>query len=256
MAIRSDPIVVVAYGHITSHSLSLTGIHKSRKRGGSHALIAAYQLSSPNVECECVAGCKWHWLLMMLSEEGFALVSVSMEALLYGVYVVLFIFALALLTWYRRPLSTDWFVLAVTTLLFALCTAHVVLEAMGKLSPLEKTSHPNLDIHSLRVAANFLYGIISFVSQFILIFRCWAIWDHCKRIVFLPITISVASLACIMTRQGLTASTYSPSFMSSHLTSLDTSSFSLSLALDVLVTSLIIFRLWRMSSEKPVFCSS
>jgi len=170
------------------------------------------------------------------------------EAVLYGIYVVLFSMAMYVLVWTRRgPVSK--IMVSVTVFLFSLCTVHFAIQFANAYQAL--MLHPGNSISTetpLLRAGDILLSITDFTAELVLIYRLWLVWGRNYYIAILPFLMSLAAIASYMAVTGIVAQIDpSASLAPTIVVPLGTASFALSLAVNFLTTSLIIGRIWYMA---------
>ncbi|KAJ7731916.1 hypothetical protein DFH07DRAFT_991037 [Mycena maculata] len=119
------------------------------------------------------------------------------EALLYGAYVIMFNMHVL----HTRGISNNPFLAITTISLFLLCTTHFALllastivgnEVLEDLVVGAETNESTLQLYrSLDRAANIIYV----TNKFLMIpqtFRCYAIWNFRRKVVIIPILLTVA----------------------------------------------------------------
>ncbi|KAJ7209984.1 hypothetical protein GGX14DRAFT_394787 [Mycena pura] len=103
----------------------------------------------------------------------------------------------------------------------------------------------------LSVGSTVLLGIVYFLSQMILIYRCWIVWNQNYYIVSPVVFFAFASLVVQVAAAGfdgtVSGGEAEPVF---HITvPLQTTAFSLSMAVNTLVTGLIVRKIWVQSRQ-------
>jgi len=132
--------------------------------------------------------------------------------------------------------------------LFVLCTAYISLDLWDEYYSLTDL-FPERQLH-LNTAEGVLYSIIDFVGQATLIYRCWILWNHNFLIILLPALFSVVNLAAELTTVALLASPNAANIVTK-IVNLGTSAFTISLAVNVMVMTLIVSKIWLISNGIP-----
>jgi len=148
--------------------------------------------------------------------------------------------------------SMNLFTFIAILLLFLLCTIHFTLNFSHVFNGL--IVHPDPDIPiSLQtfdsLLSNVAFTTTDFVGQIVLIYRCWKIYEKNHLVVVLPVLLSLGSYAVglagvIMLLEITSQGIEEPPAL---LVALGISTFSLSLTVNVLVTFLILYRIYTIS---------
>ncbi|KAL1943903.1 hypothetical protein VTO73DRAFT_3721 [Trametes versicolor] len=207
-----------------------------------------------------------HLLESVRDEGAYAIVvSNSLEIILFGIYSIFFTFALMILTLYKRPLPVDWFMVSATCIMFGICMTHCSLVTTDRYSTLGSMhalpTGPQMS--GLLRGADALLKTASFLSQLIMIHRCWAVWDRAWAVVYAPAIMAFAAYVCAMNGPAsFPASKFRSPFVAPRNLPYDMAFCVLSLAVYTLVTALIVYRLRRMSAPvrsvktvEELFCS-
>ncbi|KAJ7101435.1 hypothetical protein B0H15DRAFT_756419, partial [Mycena belliarum] len=179
----------------------------------------------------------------------------AFEAIFYGIYLILFGIAIAVLT-RRRPANKESRLpmLAVTCWMFSLCTVHFALNFNNVYNGLMVHPRPHIAAETkLLAGADMLFSITDWCSQLILIYRCYLVWGKSIWVIILPLIMSFATVACGIALIGLVL-TINPTapVAPAALVPVGTAGFSLSLCLNFIVSALIIGRIWHISRENRV----
>ncbi|KAI0372059.1 hypothetical protein BV20DRAFT_1065800 [Pilatotrama ljubarskyi] len=193
------------------------------------------------------------------AEGAYAVVvSDSLEIVLFGIYSILFTFALIILTVYRRPLPVDWLMVVALCSLFVICLSHCSLVTTDRYSTLG-SAYPmpkGPEMSGVLRGADIVLKVAAFLSQLIMIHRCWAVWDRSLCVVWAPAILALAGFACAMIGPvSIPASDFHSPFVAPRTLLFDTVFCALSLVVDTLVTTLIIYRLRRLSAPARSFKS-
>ncbi|KAI9570567.1 hypothetical protein HD554DRAFT_353118 [Boletus coccyginus] len=190
---------------------------------------------------------------MRLTNDLAALIGFACEAVLWGTNATLFLVSVVILR-HRRPsdkLNNP--VIYLNCLIFLCCTTHFALEFnhfYTTLNAIGVTNYANET--SQLMAADFLISFTDLLGDFVLIYRCWALWGKNYYITILPLLTSISGFACIIVVLDLlvdidpTSPTPPPS-----LVPLGLAGYTLPLCTNVAVTSLIVYRIWDTSRTIP-----
>ncbi|KAJ7762262.1 hypothetical protein B0H14DRAFT_2403641, partial [Mycena olivaceomarginata] len=106
----------------------------------------------------------------------------------------------------------------------------------------------------LSIASSVLLGMVDFLSQMILIYRCWIVWTHNFYVVSPLAFLSFASLGQLVTAGFFGTVSGGAAEPVYHITlPLATTAFSLSMAVNTLVTGLIVGNIWVQSRQLNIF---
>lgn len=186
----------------------------------------------------------------MLTSDVAAFVGFACESLLYGVNAVLFGVSLVYLVWRRKTRDINTPMLIATWILFALCTTHWALEFDNALHVLVLNPgqiHLADETHLL-LGADILFSITDFFGNLVLTYRCWIAWGQAFWAGAIPLLIALASISCAMSGLGMLATT-APTAAIAPVTiaRFGVASFSMSLILNFILTSLIVGKLYSLS---------
>ncbi|EKM58160.1 uncharacterized protein PHACADRAFT_252245 [Phanerochaete carnosa HHB-10118-sp] len=184
---------------------------------------------------------------MAVSIDVLVLIGFACESLLYGAYCVLFLASLYVLFYVWGSRGTDRTVVVLHLCLFVACTLHYALEFNHFYTYLGTSGvvgFANEDLHQF--IADCVVSVADFLGDLILIYRCWIIWSCQYYIIVLPLLTSAGGLICASVVGklvwGTTGANVSPSIVP-----LGLASFVLPLCTNVIVTSLMVGRIWYMS---------
>lgn len=193
----------------------------------------------------------------MLSIDIAALVGFGCEAVLYGSYCILFLISCVVLSQKRRSRNLSSPVVFANCLLFLCCTAHFALEFNHFYTTLGSTGVVGYSNETPGLfGADFLISFTDLVGDLVLIYRCWMLWGKNYYVIILPLLCSFGGFACIVEviHLLLVMNPTSPAPPAS-IVPLGLAGYILPLATNVMVTSLIVYRIWlssRIVKESPV----
>ncbi|KAI0302497.1 hypothetical protein BC826DRAFT_1144882 [Russula brevipes] len=172
------------------------------------------------------------------------LFGLTCEAFLHGCHTILFAVSVYLMVKRSHDrTSVNKHILVISVFLYLSCTAHFALE-FTSYTLMEHTG-PELSRkeRAVRIAADALIIVTDFIGELILIYRCWLLWSRNYWVIILPIFTAICDPSpfppIYPTRDGTP-----PSLL------LSRAGFSLLLCTNVLVTALIIARIWYLSPRK------
>ncbi|TFK53450.1 hypothetical protein OE88DRAFT_1733372 [Heliocybe sulcata] len=184
------------------------------------------------------------------------IVGFLVEAMLYGIYIVLFGFALSFLVWRRRSADINWWLLGSTCILFLASTIHFAFGFNNVISafinrrneaggPAVIVEEPDFD---LRI--DVMFSVNNFLGDAVLTWRCWLVWQKDYRIVLLPaVMLLVYAASAIVGLYNLSQVVNGGNQFSPSVDGFGTASFALSLALNFIVTSLIAGRIYYLAKQ-------
>lgn len=187
---------------------------------------------------------------MALSNDMAALTGFACEAVVYGVHCVLF--ALSVMVLVKRNRSdrnVNTIIATANVILFLVCTTHFVIEFHHFYTTLQATGVDDFAAETKPlVGADILISLADLIGDGILIYRCWLIWGKNYLVVVIPSLCAVSGFACVTVVVYLLLS-IDPSapVAPEQLVPLATAGYSLPLATNVLVTVLIVLRIWYIS---------
>ncbi|KAJ3551072.1 hypothetical protein NMY22_g20 [Coprinellus aureogranulatus] len=179
------------------------------------------------------------------------LIGALLMQLFFGLYVAIFYIYLKTA---RAKRSHPTAVEAGTILLFVLCLTAVVIDDIVYFLMLRRGSQTIPWLAPVNAAASSLSVIADFVSQAILIYRCWNVYGRSLSIGVVPAVFALASLVtglCVTVGQGTppTAGFTGQIWW----IPLGIPSMAISLAVNAIVSSLIIIRIYRVHRATKSF---
>ncbi|EJF59554.1 hypothetical protein BD309DRAFT_1031064 [Dichomitus squalens] len=191
--------------------------------------------------------------MVHLTNDLTALIGFACEATLWGGYAILFIVSIILLR--RRSLKTELStpVVVAHVALFIACTVHYALEFNHFYTTLAAKGVDGYANETTQlVGADIFLSLCDLLGDYILIYRCWALWGRNYWIIALPSMCAIAGFACIMqvVHYVVTLDPTSPTPPKPMLP-LTLAGYSLPLCTNVMATALIIARIWWLSRPTP-----
>nr|VWO96289.1 Ketoreductase CTB6 (EC (Cercosporin toxin biosynthesis cluster protein 6) [Ganoderma boninense] len=184
------------------------------------------------------------------------LISIWMETLFYGMYVVLFFSSFFVLSRTRNVIVQSWVIRLATVLMFCIATTHMAVNVRrlveGFILPATKadTLAYLYDIHQpLNIVKQYLWVFNNVLADGIIVWRLYTLWNI--HVCILPILL----LLCTTAFGLATATSLLPqigagnSIFVSHFQRFATTQYAISLTNNVLVTSLISGRIWYVTRE-------
>ncbi|TEB31738.1 hypothetical protein FA13DRAFT_1774273 [Coprinellus micaceus] len=178
---------------------------------------------------------------MALDWAGAQFIGTFLEWGLMGAYMIIFGLCIQILRKRRAALRVVDYGLFV---LFALCLSFVILDTCQQFQSILHGDAPWTG--KVNSAASTLCITLDFLSQVILIYRCWIVWGGRFWVIALPallaLTAWVAGLCVTIDLASMTSSWY-PEFMREWWVPLATSGMAISLATNATVSALMIGRI-------------
>ncbi|KAI1798387.1 hypothetical protein LXA43DRAFT_1088494 [Ganoderma leucocontextum] len=195
-------------------------------------------------------------MALVVSPNISVLISIWMETLFYGMYVVLFFSSIFFLSRTRNAIVQSWVIRLATVLMFCIATAHMGVNVrrlvQGFILPATKAETLDYlyDIHEpLNIVKQYLWVFNNVLADGIIVWRLYTLWNI--QVCILPITLLISTTAF-----GLaTATSLLPqigagnSIFVSHFSRFATTQYAISLTNNVLVTSLIAGRIWYVTRD-------
>ncbi|THU93224.1 hypothetical protein K435DRAFT_967402 [Dendrothele bispora CBS 962.96] len=124
-------------------------------------------------------------------------VSLTVDAVLYGIYAILYILCISVLIKHRSK-SHLRFHLITVTILFGLATAGIVLDILNKINVIllnlgmkGLTSQPFKFGLGTSTTIVFIFALANSTADAVLVFRLYIIWGSRKSVVFVPAIIAI-----------------------------------------------------------------
>jgi hypothetical protein len=168
-----------------------------------------------------------------------------LEGVFYGVYCVIFTQYINITN--KRGTSRLKYPLII---LFALCTCFISADFANEFIIIFRftSQRGQLASSSLTVATDALYCFIDFISQGILIYRCWVMWDRNPLFIVVPSILAITSFVLALTvtiEQGIVGLGVVPNWF----LRMALGSFSISLCVNAVVTGLLVLKIVRIHRE-------
>ncbi|ETW76290.1 hypothetical protein HETIRDRAFT_480361 [Heterobasidion irregulare TC 32-1] len=185
-------------------------------------------------------------------------IALSLQAFFYGVYTILIIFSTYHLVQKDMRSRANIIMLMATLVMFAVSTSHAALDMVILIQQFVSIfiGHPDLPLATRFIVANnavigyeigqtYLYTINGILSDAVVVWRAWVLWQDNRKLVLAPLVLLLGSLCILCVQIGLqTASDLTDSIPPNALNKVRTSSWALSLATNTVATSLIGYKAW------------
>jgi len=189
-----------------------------------------------------------------LAPNEMELVALVLECFCYGLYSALFFMYL------QYQVSKELGIDKRDVVFYALCILYilsVVTVALDATRIMLGAYFVGLSLSSSRLllslhlvyASTTINGLCDFISQAILIYRCWVIWGHNIRVIIIPSVLVLIFLAPWLTNIGSIYITPADLQSDSWGPILSLTSLAMSLTVNAVVTGLIVLRILKLSRE-------
>ncbi|KAF8960643.1 hypothetical protein BDZ97DRAFT_1295927 [Flammula alnicola] len=185
--------------------------------------------------------------------EGADYLGAVLIAAFYGLHLALFSFFVGIYRHQKKNPLTG--VLNITaTIQFILCTATAaVLGAATYVSLVTSDFEPHNKVigpeRNLNSAYTVLYTVIDFVTQASLTYRCFIVWEKRYIVIILPSLLTLATLCTGFAQVALLQDRHPTSKVINEVLNITTANFALSMAVNGIVTTMIITRIWTLSKR-------
>jgi len=187
--------------------------------------------------------------------ENSELISIAIESVLYGVYVVLFASCFQVVFKRRKGKNVAGRkLLAITSLsLFLFITWHVIIDVVRLYSAFKTingVANSAADYYSrvnapLSVMKTSLYVVMTLISDSFILYRTYIVWQRSLSIIAVPFCVFLADLGVgLAAAQGLSKVTPTQTLFVQRQDNLTKSFFTVTLALNTLCSSLIAARIY------------
>jgi len=175
-------------------------------------------------------------------------------AILYGVFVVLFVLCLHTLLYRRNTERANRILISGVVAMFVLNTVVLAISLSRCMDAFitlrDDTGGPLAYFEDLaswkEVARTAIILCYAVLADVILIYRCWVVWGRRLVIVAIPLLILVAGISMDILMVVTMASLSSGTVFFNVLKARITSALTIILFQNILVTSLIVYRIWRV----------
>ncbi|KAJ7769833.1 hypothetical protein B0H16DRAFT_1881709 [Mycena metata] len=228
-----------AYHPMTQMSISPAQCKPLKGRRGDRILLSARMSSS----------------LLVFENGGADFLGAILGGMTWSVYAVLFLWYITL----ERKASNDhkYHTRRLTfalTALFCIATLTCAVDfGQGYLLQVPNADPTLIAAWRLYVASTTLLAVVDFLSQMILIYRCWNIWSQNYYVVSPPVLLAIASLRQLVAAGFLGSVSGGVAEPVYHIAvPLATAGISLSMSVNTLVTGLIAGKIWVQSRQLKV----
>ncbi|KAF8890433.1 hypothetical protein BD779DRAFT_1517608 [Infundibulicybe gibba] len=188
-----------------------------------------------------------------------SLVALWVETLLYGAYAVLFSICIYILLYSRKPSSgLNKPLLTTAVAMFAMSTIHVAVGlARGIAAFIDSKDLQDGAISYfaeiwiwISIFKQALYVTNNVIADALVVYRCYVVWSFSVKIIVIPIILLISTTVCgYLAVFNFSQVHPGDSVFAPNIAEWGTALFSLSLATNITVTSLIAARIWWISRE-------
>jgi hypothetical protein len=184
---------------------------------------------------------------MVVSINVTQAVGLVCEALLYGVYCVLFITSVIILI--KRYRVSNRVIWVANCLLFTTATAHFALMFNHFYIALENAPFSDFGNETpALMGANLMISVVDVIGDLLLLYRCWLVWEKKFYVIVLPLLTALGGFGCILPIPSLLLSIDPTSpIPPAEIVPLTIAGYALPLCTNIMVTGLIASRLWHIS---------
>ncbi|PFH46711.1 hypothetical protein AMATHDRAFT_7480 [Amanita thiersii Skay4041] len=139
--------------------------------------------------------------ILMLSYSRSQILGFGLESVAYGIYVTLFVACLCVF-WsrYSTGQKISWVFVVASLVLFALVTVHLavdilrIMEAFGNTTTAEADAYYH-EFQSIKsVIKTAVYTSVTWVSDALMLYRCYIVWNESWLIMTVPLLLLVADI--------------------------------------------------------------
>jgi len=182
------------------------------------------------------------------------LIGIVIEGFFYGLYSAMICMYIQFQPSKGPGSNKKSIVIYALSILYILSTAMFVLDITSAVVEATTPSDPKgpllSRLEALSYKKNTIIGLCDFISQGILIYRCWVIWGGNIRVIIIPSILALVYLAAWLARNGVIY--FAP--VDGHLSLQSTlrehiiflSSLGISLTVNAVVTGLIVFKILKV----------
>ncbi|KAJ6482981.1 hypothetical protein C8R47DRAFT_1133449 [Mycena vitilis] len=185
------------------------------------------------------------------------LITQFLESIFWGIYVVTFAFCLAALlrtqNRWMRPAEVSKPMLVVTILMGCIATFDVCLTFLINLNAFVFYNGPGGPKAAFDNTSGWMdiMGTVDVILQTVLgdimlIYRCWIVYGRWWIAITVPVVLAIAGLVCIGLMIFLEVTLPAASQFDSPYKQVVVSTWALTICINVVTTSLILFRIWRV----------
>ncbi|KAJ3544747.1 hypothetical protein NM688_g5704 [Phlebia brevispora] len=192
-------------------------------------------------------------LTAIISKASF--ISLCIETFFYGLYMVLFVICMYILV-YRKDKNAplNWPMILATMALFSMSTVHVVVDFVRGLRAF--FSAPSALAYyaeiwdGLSIFKQALYATNNIVADGLVVYRCYVVWGRSLYVIVVPVLMLIATTVCgYLAVYNFSQVHPGDNVFASNIAEWGTALFSLSLATNIIVTTLIATRIWWLARQ-------
>ncbi|KAF9460444.1 hypothetical protein BDZ94DRAFT_1169596 [Collybia nuda] len=193
------------------------------------------------------------------------LVGLFMESILFGVFLVSFCACINALVFGGRKIVTwsDRIFLGIVLAMGFIAVWNVSLLFKNIVDAFINYTGPGGPTHVfsnlsdwVTVSRGFSYGVQTLLGDSILIYRCWMIYLEKWLVVIFPILMWFGIFVCVLAACIIESNLGQSSFTAKELAPFGTGFVSLTLSLNIIVTSMIAFRIWQTYTHSAKYINT
>ncbi|KIJ48203.1 hypothetical protein M422DRAFT_28468 [Sphaerobolus stellatus SS14] len=194
---------------------------------------------------------------MSFSVNDAIFVGTILEGFFYGLYLVIFVGYVQA----TRESSRKRMMITTSTgnkalyyplcVLFVLATIYFAFDFVQQFFTIMRDGGSSILVFRVNILNSAIFAIVDCMSQMILIYRCYIVWSHNRYIVILPILMSITSLLSSLILAGELGvfGTNPDAVPPGWFLPLGTAGFSISLAVNAIVTMILVGRIWMLMRQ-------
>ncbi|KAH9841019.1 uncharacterized protein C8Q71DRAFT_701398, partial [Rhodofomes roseus] len=173
-----------------------------------------------------------------------------------GCFSVLFFICVDILVRRRkRRAALNKPMLGTAIAMYLLSTAHMIVDLVRVIQAFIDAPEGALDYYGeiwtwLSIFKQALYGTNNIIADSVVIYRCYVVWGFSIKIIIIPVIMLIATSVCAYTAvYNFSQVTPGGTVFAQNIVPWGTALFSLSLATNVTVTTLIAVRIWWLARQ-------
>ncbi|KAI0750585.1 hypothetical protein BC629DRAFT_1556430 [Irpex lacteus] len=195
------------------------------------------------------------YLLMMLQLTEAALISTSIEAILYGFCVLMYILTFWILHRNENKRCPKYALIGVTAFLLVLTTAEMITNIIRicngflNIDPAQSLAYFESVSETTFVIKSTLFNTQTLVLDAVVIYRTWVVWQSDWKVVLFPVIGWLGLLACSIANNVVlaTASENPGDVFAQQTGRWITAVYSMTLVTNLSATSLLAYRIWTIN---------
>ncbi|KAI0827051.1 hypothetical protein BC628DRAFT_1502452 [Trametes gibbosa] len=183
-------------------------------------------------------------------------VALWVETFFYGTYAVLYAICIYILAYKKgkgSPVNRP--MVMATTAMFLMSTVHVIVDLVRGLKAFFNAEQDALAYYAqiwdgLSIFKQALYATNNIVADGLVVYRCYVVWGYNWKIITVPVVMLISTTVCAyLAVYNFSQVHPGDNVFASNIAEWGTALFSLSLATNIVVTSLIATRIWWIARQ-------